>query len=274
MCPVATENTPYEPAAPFSSLLFAPLRQWLDRLPPYPDSQALSRLAASHPIFSASGQRIRFTQPGADGRAYEERIWQTGDVETRLDNWHDFFNGLVWLTFPKSKAAINAAHVAAPAAHGSARGSTRDALTHFDECGIVVLATRPELLDLLRSFCWKKLFVDRRSDVIANMRFLVFGHATYQSLLAPFFGLTAKAVLYQVEDDCLGLSAAALSAVVDARLAVDLAAGVYSQPRDLQPLPLLGIPGVVAANEGADYYDDTRQFRPGRRCAHVAVTIS
>ncbi|HNB67505.1 DUF3025 domain-containing protein [Accumulibacter sp.] len=274
MSPPPTLNSLSQSAAPYASPLFAPLRQWLDMLPPHPDQRALSRLAERYPVFAASGQRIRFSPPYADGRAYEERIWETGNVETRSDNWHDFFNGLVWLTFPKSKATINAAHVAAPPAQGSARGSARDALTHFDECGIVVLATRPELLELLRSFCWKTLFVDRRSDVIAAMRFVVFGHATYHSLLAPFFGLTAKSVLYVVEDDCLRLSAGLLTAMLDARLAADLAAGVYSRPRDFQPLPLLGIPGVVAANECADYYDDTRQFRAGRRCAGNAVTRS
>jgi hypothetical protein len=50
---------------------------------------------------------------------------------------------------------------------GAARGTTRDALTHFDECGIVVLSSQPELLDLLRDFRWKALFVERRADVRA-----------------------------------------------------------------------------------------------------------
>mgnify|MGYP000420307001 CR=1 FL=1 len=35
-------------------------------------------------------------------------------------------------------------------------------------------------------------------------------------------------------------------------------------PRDLQPLPLLGIPGATTENETATYYADTRQFRPAR----------
>lgn len=256
-----------QPSATFSSLLFAPLRCWLDGLPLHPDNQALSRLAEAHPVFTRSGQRIRFVPPRADGRSYESRIWHTGEVETRPDNWHDFFNGLVWLSFPQTKAAINAAHVTAPQASGSARGSIRDALTHFDECGIVVLASRPHLLELLRGFHWKTLFVERRSEVIAAMRFVVFGHATYQALLTPFPGLTAKAVLYPVDDDCLRLPVSELPSALDAHLATDLAAGLYSRPRDFQPLPLLGIPGVVADNERAEYYDDTRQFRPGRRRA-------
>jgi len=53
-------------------------------------------------------------------------------------------------------------------------------------------------------------------------------------------------------------------AAVDSRLAADLASGRYPRPRDFQPLPLLGIPGVTPENENPDYYEDTYQFRPGR----------
>ncbi|MBI3760010.1 MAG: DUF3025 domain-containing protein, partial [Deltaproteobacteria bacterium] len=138
-------------------------------------------------------------------------------------------------------------------------------LTHFDECGIVVLSSRPELLDLLRGFCWKELFVERRAEVISSMRFVIFGHATYEQLLKPFRGLTAKAALYEVSEDWLLMSKEAQVAAVDTLLAVDLTSGKYNRPRDFQPLPLLGIPGVTPESENPDYYDDTWQFRPGRR---------
>jgi hypothetical protein len=35
-------------------------------------------------------------------------------------------------------------------------------------------------------------------------------------------------------------------------------------PRDLQPLPLKGVPGWATENENPAYYRDERQFRPGR----------
>lgn len=250
---------------PYRSPLFAPLAPWLARLPGEPDSRALAELAAREPVFAAAGRPLRFVPPQLDGLAYECRVRDRGEVETRPDNWHDFFNALVWFAFPETKRAITAAHVAAMQAPGEARGGVRDALTHFDECGIVVLSSRPELLGLLRDFAWKALFVARRAEVIADMRFVVFGHATYEALLAPFRGLTAKAVLYEIPENWLRLPGEALSAAVDARLAADLASGRYTRPRDLQPLPLLGIPGVVPASEDPAYYDDTWQFRPGRR---------
>ena len=197
--------------------------------------------------------------------AYEARTWARGEVETRPDNWHDFFNALVWLAFPQAKQAITAAHVAAMQPAGGERGAVRDALTHFDECGIAVLSTRADLLDLLRGFQWQDLFVAHRAQVCTAMRFVVFGHATYEALLAPFRGLTAKAVLLEVTPDVLALPAAALTAAVDARLAAALAGSAYRRPRDFQPLPLLGIPGVTPASEAPGFYDDAWQFRPGRR---------
>lgn len=195
---------------------------------------------------------------------YECRIWENGEVATRPDNWHDFFNALVWLTFTQTKVAVSACHVEAMTAPGEARGRIRDALTHFDECGIVVLSSQPELLDFLRSFEWKKLFVERREEVKRNMRFVIFGHATYEQLLQPFRGLTAKAVLYEVSEDWLRMPEAAQVAAIDTLLAADLASGRYQRPRDFQPLPLLGIPGVTPDSEDPAYYDDTWQFRPGR----------
>lgn len=251
----------------FQPFLFDPLRHWLDQLPPRPDSAALVALAECYPRHVASGQRIRFVPPQADGTAYECRIWERGEVETRHDNWHDFFNALVWLNFPQTKKAISAAHVRAMQAPGELRGGVRDALTHFDECGIGVLSTRPELLDLLRGFRWKELFVDRREDVKRCMRFVIFGHATYEQLLKPFRGLTAKAILCDIPEAWLALDAKALNATVDGIFSAKLKSGQYARPRDFQPLPLLGIPGVTPDSEDPAYYDDTWQFRPGRRDA-------
>lgn len=256
----------------YASPLFAPLRPWLARLPEAPDSTALAALAEAFPVRTDSGRPIRFAAPVADGRAYECRIWESGEVETRPDNWHDFFNALVWLAFPLTKLAITRAHVAAfRPTQADGRGAIRDGLTHFDECGIVILSTRPELLELLRAFAWKELFVARRAEVEACMRFVVFGHATYEQLLAPFRGLTAKGLLFAIEPDFLALPAEQQQSELDRRLAArieqDFAGTTPLRPRDLQPLPLLGIPGLTPDNADPAYYDDTWQFRPGRRQA-------
>ena len=79
---------------------------------------------------------IRFVPPPADGLGYEARIAMHGEGRNPPDNWHDWFNALVWLGFPRPKAALSARHAAELAAASPlaapdcARGRVRDAMTH------------------------------------------------------------------------------------------------------------------------------------------------
>lgn len=243
--------------------LFAPLLPLVADLPFAPDLASLSFLAARRALHTGSGQRLSFVPPQADGCDYETRIWERGEVETRSGSWHDFFNALVWLSFPLSKSALNARHVAA--VPGPGRGRDRDALTHFDECGAIVVASDSSLLALLRDFQWRTLFWERRGDLARDLRCFVFGHATYEQLLRPFRGLTAKAVLYEESSEWMGAPVCRQLDDLDRRLAAELTAGRHRDPRTFQPLPLMGLPGVTVASESRAYYDDVWQFRPGRR---------
>ena len=245
--------------------LFAPLAPLLEQIPFVPDPAALATLSPARDVRTQSGNCVSFVLPKDDGLGYEARVWATGQVETRPDNWHDFFNALVWLTFPRAKAALNARHARVLAVQPEGRGRERDAMTHFDECGIVVVSSDASLLELVRGFHWRELFWARRTDLGGTLRCFIFGHATYEQLLAPFRGLTAKAVLYEVSEDWLRLSLPVQLAAIDQRLAVDLAAGAHADPHDLHPLPLMGFPGVTPDSERATYYEDTWQFRTGRR---------
>jgi hypothetical protein len=253
-------------AFPSPGGLFSPLSPLLAQIPFAPELTALDFLNSTRDLRAHSGRRIAFVPPpAADGLAYETRIWQRGEVATRPGNWHDFFNALVWLTFPLTKATLNARHAAAIARQPGSRGRERDAMTHFDECGAVVVSSDPDLLALLRAFQWSTLFWERRPDLPRALRCFVFGHATYDQLRQPFRGLTAKAVLHQVAADWLARPLAEQLVALDRRLAAEFAAGEHLQPRGFHPLPLLGLPGVTADNEAATYYDDGEQFRPGRR---------
>ena len=248
----------------FSSPLFFPLVPLLARLPHAPDLPSLAALAELCGPRTATGLPLRFVPPQPDGLGYEARIAACGEVETRLDNWHDWFNGLVWLTFPKAKAALSARHAHELSLQADSRGQARDAMTHFDECGAVVVAEDASLLELLQGFRWRELFVERRAEAVAGLRIFVFGHATYEALLTPFRGLTAKCVLTPVQAGWLARPLAEQLAEIDEWLAQDFAAGKHGDPRGLQPLPLLGVPGVVPDSENPAYYDDVWQFRPGR----------
>ena len=155
------------------------------------------------------------------------------------------------------------------------RSSVGDALTLFDEDGVVVLSAEPGLLDLIREFRWKELFWQRRDDVRTNMRFLIFGHALYHKAMSPFIGMTGKAVLLNVAPSFLELTGDARLAHAD-RL---LAAHVWDRARltngrDLSPLPVLGVPGWWEHNEREDFYDNPGYFRPGRASAENQATAS
>jgi len=229
----------------------------------WPSLAALNMLAARQRIANARGVPIQFVPPLAEAISamrYETCIAETGEVPTR-DNWHDLFNALQWIAFPHLKSALNAQHARLLAAGGSAeavaRSAPRDVLTMCDESGIIVASRDASLLELIRRFQWRELFVVRREQVIANMRFVLVGHGLMEKLLSPFIGITAKAMLLEVDVKSVELDHAAAAWLRDQAHLADA--------RQLAPLPLLGIPGWDARNESAAFYDDTTYFRAGRR---------
>ena len=262
------------PASLADRALFEPIAAWLGRfttpgVPSHAELDAL--LAAIAPdARSGGGARIRFVPPAGDAEGYEARIFASGEVPTRAGDWHDFFNALAWCAWPRTKAACNRLHLAELHARAAAglpgRGPRRDALTQFDECGIVVVSSDTDLLALLAAHEWEEALWTRRARLLQTTRFLVFGHGTWDQLRAPFVGLCAKALYRVVDPAWLALPAADARAETDAWLAAHLTTNIDTlTPRSLSPLPLLGIPGVTADSECAAYYRDTRQFRPRRQ---------
>ena len=261
------------------SPMFEPLRPvggMLGECIGWPGLDDFQRLADAleRPPMTGSGLPLRFVAQGARSaefsNGYEPRVYLRGELQTRSENWHDLFNALAWLTFPRAKAAINAYHFALQQQrrHAGAvqnRGSAQDALTLFDESGVIVVCSDPSLAGLLRDFRWKALFWERRQDVVGAMKFFVFGHSLYEKALKPYPGMTGKGLVLMVEDDFFGEPVAAQTAEIDAMLATML--GAPEAPRsagDFCPVPLLGVPGWTPQNEAESWYEDTRYFRPGR----------
>jgi hypothetical protein len=256
--------------ARFSSML-APLRPLADKLPHigWPNVEVLNHVAvdAGRRIVNARGQRIVFAAPRQGGPGFEARTFESGEVEVRFINWHDLLNALVWMTYPTAKAAINGRHNQALEQEApGARSPARDALTHFDEDGVVVLSADPALSELIRAFAWKELFWNRRDAVRRQMRFFLFGHALCEKALAPFVGMTGKALVFHVPPAVLERSAEGLRAEIDRLTALFVWNPEHLQrPRELAPLPVLGVPGWWPDNEDPRFYDDTDYFRRGRR---------
>jgi hypothetical protein len=221
------------------------------------------------PVATESGHRLRLVPPAgrATGADFEAAVYGTGALAVRTHGWHDLFNVLAWATYPRTKAAINARHVTELAAQtGAQRSRVRDALTAFDEDGVVVVSSDPELLALVRGFRWKALFWERREAFERRFRVFIVGHALAEKLLNPFVGLTAKAVLLPVDDAFADLPVAEQLARVDGlTAAVVRDPAALRSPRDLSPLPVLGIPGWWPEADAEAFYDDASYFRPGRR---------
>lgn len=214
---------------------------------------------------NASGMPIRF-RPGSSipGVPYEEHIYQTGEVSTREDNWHDLFNALVWSAFPRLKAAMNAAHHRAARSHtGPGRGPVRDALTLLDECGVILASTDRSLLEALSRRDWQRAFVERRSAWQEQTRVLVCGHALLEKCLRPYKAMTAHAVLVAVTPDRWEAPGGQWQATVDSWLAAALSQGrILRSPADLSPLPVMGIPGWWReAQQDEAFYNDSGVFR-------------
>ena len=231
----------------------------------WPSMAALTQRARR--LLPPDAKSITFVNTQAEEPlSYEERIHGKGEVFCRREDWHDFLNALVWMTFPEAKTALNARHVEEMAKETPAqRGRARDALTLFDEGGAMVCSSDPLMLDLIRTFQWKELFWRQRERFQETTRVFIFGHAMYHKLLDPFVGVSALALLYQVPGGFLKLSLQEQLAHADAQTAKRLAdAHALATPRDLAPLPILGVPGWFAGNDEASFYDNQDYFRPGR----------
>jgi hypothetical protein len=142
------------------------------------------------------------------------------------------------------------------------RGPERDSLTLFDEGGVIVAASDPSLLQLIRDFRWKDLFWVRRSEAEARLRFFVFGHGCYEQALAPFLGMVAKTVFVPVDELFHLLPVEVQVPRVDALAAAFFESRIrFSSPKSLAPMPVLGVPGWHFAGQDEAFYSDDKHFR-------------
>ena len=254
------------PAPPFDSLR-APLEQLIVDAA-WPGIARLNECAAG--IKNFRGRPIRFVanDEAAAAPHYETRIVESGEIATR-ENWHDFFNAMSWLSFPEAKSAISEMHAQLLSARGEsearARSTPRDVLTLFDEGGIIVTSLEESLLELIRRFEWKTLFVERRADVMTSMRFYLFGHSMLEKALDPYVGVTAKAILFLVDDTFIASNHNTQMREIDHRASAWLMdeENLLSS-KNFSPLPWLGVPGWWEENETPAFYDNAQYFRSGR----------
>jgi hypothetical protein len=229
--------------------------------------QALNAAASS--LQNHRGLPIRFV-PQTDlppKTSYEAYISDTGQVPTR-DNLHDFFNAMVWLTFPKIKAQLNALQAAeiarissSPAnapSPGSDRGKTRDAATIFDENAALVITRSARLTEALRNHEWRHLFITGRKAFLHDCEVQLFGHALMEKLVSPYKAITAHAWIVDADNSFFVMDPAEKQSWIDERVSRQLELGLSTAA--FTPLPILGLPGWWQDQE-ENFYEDANVFR-------------
>ena len=252
-------------------------RAWYDsvrpayaRLGPGALHDELSAAAAALGLRNHAGRPIRFVPQAdlPDGMAYEEFIGATGCVPTR-ENLHDYFNALVWLTFPTIKRQLNAlqAEQIAMAGVGKSRGPARDAATIFDEnAALLVVRDTPDgraMVDALRSHQWMDALLVGRERFLRDAQPWLFGHAAMEKLVVPRKAITVHTRIVWAGDGYFSMAhderRAWLDEVVSAQLEQEgLSTACFT------PLPVLGVPVWWEPQDEA-FYSDTTVFRPKRR---------
>ncbi|MGP5408366.1 DUF3025 domain-containing protein [Psychrobacter celer] len=244
------------------------------------DTQSLPRTkpdADNHP------HTLQFVPQDAlpEGQGYEQFIGTTGKIPTR-DNLHDLFNGSIWLTFPKTKAMLNYHHMLEIAkcseepTGSKNRGRVRDTITVFDENGAVLVTADPNIGEALVGFDWQSSLVRPRDkwddptqpDDSAQAAVYIFGHALLEQLLHPRKPLCAHSIVIHVTQNFFTLPLAERIRFLDDKVAEYMDTLLSKDdvtPRQLAPLPILGVPYFWAENEDSHFYDDAFVFRSGRR---------
>jgi hypothetical protein len=183
--------------------------------------------------------------------SYEERIYHEGIIATRSNNWHDFFNAMVWHNYPKIKASINTIHYQELQRQvDNKRSRQRDLLTLFDECGVIVIA-HSHYLEMIRQHQWHELFVENKNSWLnGEIKIKTFGHAMFEKYLNPYIGMTAQALLLDKTPNNID------EFIADGMLNKHL----LLSKKELSPLPLLGIPNWYP-NQNSGFYSNKNYFR-------------
>jgi hypothetical protein len=182
-------------------------------------------------------------------------------------------NALVWLRYPRTKSALNAAQCADIGRVGPRqRTRAQCAMTHFDEAGAVVLCSDPELIARWDEHDWHGLFWRQREAWNTRIAALVFGHAILELALQAERFLVAKCIALAATAEQVAQVAANTGqghSRVDVRVAAAIAAATHLRdPQALRPLPLSGIPGWNPGSENESFFAEApcfRPLRPGRR---------
>ena len=136
-------------------------------------------------------------------RRYETAICEAGEIPTREADLHDYFNALIWLQFPLAKYALHrATWLSYQTPHQQAEGNRRsllaDALTRFDEGGMVYFASPEDDVEAIKSLFQKHSDPEKLSFCREHARrFAVFGHGLLEAWCLGGRGFTASLLIVE-----------------------------------------------------------------------------
>lgn len=242
---------------------------WHPGLSTIPSVDELNQMAQNYWKGNWNGPVFAEDKLVADDRYYEQIIAQDNIVPTRVNSWHDVFNAFIWILFPQAKKQITQYHFNDIEQFGvHPRTPRRNHITHFDECGLILavpensLSTGEHVLSSLANHQWQTGFVENQSVWGQSIVPIIFGHANYEMLMAPYIGLTAKWLAVTVPGDFEQLSVASQFQVLDNAIVKRLKQfNGLAHKAILKPIPLLGVPGWFE-QQTKTFYQDTSYFRP------------
>lgn len=175
------------------SALFWPIRAPLASLSTgeLPEVEAIDR-ALSEPA------KVNFRVfPRTHREPYDESIVRDGVVPTRAQNPHDFFNALVWATFPNAKREVHRLqhrYVSEAIASGRAahRVPEHDALAMLDEGGVLLFVDETVREPIVAGLACRDGAPLARASKSGHARMMIFGHALYEHLAtktSPVWGI-------------------------------------------------------------------------------------
>lgn len=259
-------NQPFQRTGIFRDLEVTLGLSQLKQFPSVAELTAMARKHSAHFVksdFCFVAQDESFDWQGA---YYEDFIRTRAQIPTRLNNWHDFFNACIWSLFPHTKQALVDLHCEDVDLYGrKQRSRRRDAITLFDECGIIIAYQDDAIVEQLRNHQWHSAFWQNRNQWFDTVQPFVLGHAGYEMALNPFIGLTCKAYMVKVSSKFWQFSLANKIALLDQILVEQITQeSTLNDNSLLSPLPLLGVPSWHVHNEQESFYANTDYFRPKR----------
>ena len=242
----------------------------LDNSASFPSAHQLNQVArASREVWHGPEFKAQGEYPESESRYYEAIIAEDSQVPTREHSWHDLFNALVWIQFPRTKALLNRLHMEDINLKGAhPRTPRRNRITHFDECGVVIAVEEDHLqkgnvlLSQLAHHQWNQVFLEERSAWGEILHPFVFGHANFEIMLSPFEGLTGKWMAIKVPRGFSNESVERQHERLDVALCERIQAlDNFNRAPLLKPIPLLGIPHWYQEQTPC-FYENKDYFRP------------